>query len=503
LEHEIRRSQERTQQSYQQHPYRTHAWTSCQPARLETVARLFGLDAASADHCRVLELGCGDGGNLVPMGIAHPESTFVGVDLAPVHVEAGRELIADLDIRNVELHAASFVDFETGAGHFDYVIAHGLMSWITPELQELLFERIRGLLARTGVAFVSYNTHPGWSMQLAIRDMLRHHSAGVNDVDEVLERSRILLDTLIATVPGKEKAYRDHLESIGAVARNPDRRYYFVHEYLEDENHPFFVRDFVRRAEAHALGYLGDADLIDFEIDNMPVESSTPLRQLAPDRIGQVQTLDYAVNRRFRQSLLCHGSTPREDEPDLSRVEQMYVLSSLQPDAPPVDVAGAGTAAFSDRHGRTIEVDQPLAKGALDHFVTHSPAMLSFDALVEKVGGSGVDAEDRRLLSAILGRLFLADMIELRASPPCWATRLPDRPRASALVRYCAERESNTTSLRHRTLALEEPAVREVLRMLDGSRTRSQLAAELADRLAPEEIDRILELAVRNGVLCP
>ena len=243
-----RESQQSALESYERIPYQTNPWTSSRPEQLECHARLHGIEAAPADDCRLLELGCGDGGNIIPLAVAHGRSTFVGVDLAQVHIDAGAALIETLGLDNLRLAAGSFVDFEDPGGPFDYIIAHGLMSWVTPHLQELLFSTCKRLLARDGVAFISYNTYPGWYMQHSIRELLHHHNRGIDDGEVALERSRRLLDVLIQTVPERESAYRDYLEAIGAVARNPDRKYYFAHEYLEDENHPFYVRDFIERA---------------------------------------------------------------------------------------------------------------------------------------------------------------------------------------------------------------------------------------------------------------
>jgi hypothetical protein len=387
------------------------------------------------------------------------------------------------------------------AGEFDYVIAHGLMSWVTPHLQERLFETMRRLLAPLGIAFASYNTYPGWYMQHSIRELLRHHNRGVDDVELALDRSRELLDALIATVPGSEDAYRTYLESVGAVARNPERRYYFAHEYLEDENHPFYVRDFIERAAQHGLDCLGDADLVDMELENMPEEPSARLEQLAGTRAERLQMLDYAVNRKFRQSLLCRTGVEIPELPDLASISGMHVASSLEPDERPVPAEGDDVARFSDRHGRSVDVDQPIVKAALLHLADHPSTMPAFGELIGRSGHADADEEQRRILALILVRLFLADVIELRASPPCWATGLPDRPRASPLVRLHAEAGGTTTSLRHRSVALDNEAVCAVLALLDGSRTRAELATALADQLASAEIDLILELAVRNGVL--
>lgn len=505
-----RRAVERAQQSYERIPYQTNPWSSSQPAHIESTAKLWGVEAASADHCRVLELGCGDGGNIIPLAIAHPRSSFVGIDLAKVHIDTGKGLADELGVGNLRLEACSFVDFEDDVGAFDYIIVHGLMSWVTPNLQELLFATCKRLLAARGVAFISYNTYPGWFMQHSIRQLLRHHNRHIDDSEVALERSRQLLDVLIQTVPEGESAYRDYLESIGAVARNPERKFYFAHEYLEDENHPFYVRDFIERAGQHGLQYLADADLVDMELDNMPSEPADLLEAIAEDRAHRLQILDFAVNRKFRQSLLCHEDQPMREQPDVARVKEMYVESTLDPAEPDPNIESANAVGFSDRHGRTIEVDQPIVKAALIRFCEISRQPIAFEELLtwarQRVGsrvkrGSEQDLQERDALALILCRVHMADMVGLRASPPCWALEAGERPKASPITRLAASRGQRTISLRHRQLALDNQAVRDVLEVLDGTRDRAAILAHFGGRLAAAELDEILDLSAQNAVL--
>jgi SAM-dependent methyltransferase len=460
----------------------------------------------------VLEIGCGDGGNLIPLAVAHPRSHFVGVDLAPVHIETARKLTAELELGNVELFADSFVGWGAGQAPFDYVIAHGLLSWVTPALQDRLLDACAKLLSPRGVAFVSYNTHPGWAMQHSIREVMRHHTRGVADIEEAVARARTLLDVLIATVPGREAAYREHLQSIGAVARDPARRHYFAHEYLESENHPFYVRDFVERAAAHGLVYVADADLVDCELDNMPDEPRSRLAGLADDGPGRLQMLDFVVNRKFRQSLLVHQRNAPLPEPDWRRISRMYVTSALATDDPTTRVAGPGTMQFADRHGRTLELDQPVAKAALIRFVEDSAQPIAFDDLLEwawrRAGarprpGSEEESAERMLVALVFGRLLSAGMAEVQASPPAWALEPGDRPRASVLARRAARLGAPTASLRHRSVALDNEAVCAVLARLDGTRDRTALARELAGQVGPSEIGTILDLAAQKALLLP
>jgi SAM-dependent methyltransferase len=507
-----RASVESTHASYERIPYQSNPWTSAQPVKLETIAHFFGLEPAPAARARILEIGCGDGGHLVPLAYAYPDAHFVGLDLGETHIASANAFARSLELSNVRLRAESFVDFEDEAAPFDYVMAHGLMSWITPSLQKLLLETCKRLLAPSGIAFVSYNTYPGWGMQESIREILRHHNRGIDDLDLRIERSVALLDTLLATVPLAEEAYRKYLESVGKIARDPTRRYYFAHEYLEDENHPLYVRDFIERANQAGLGYLGDADMVDVEIDNMPEESSSLLDALVEGPLHRLQVLDFAVNRKFRQSLLCHAEVTLRKTPDLDRAASMYAVSRLGVDGGAEDPAGDAVMSFSDRHGRTIEVDQPLVKAALLRFVEVDQQPIHFDELVDwamrRLGRSPDRddpsvAEEVRALALILARIFHADMAELCVSPPCWATAAGARPTASLLARQRAARGEPTTSLRHRTVALDNDLVCEVIQLLDGSRDREAILAHFEGSLPAQELEKILTRTVHNALLLP
>jgi len=505
-------SQRSTKESYERIPYRGSAWPGCRPPRLETIARLYGIDAASADHCRVLEIGCGDGANLTPLAVAHPDSDFVGLDLAEIHVARGRALTAELGLANLRFETGSFTDLEAGAGPFDYVIAHGLMSWVTPSLQMHLFDSCKRVLAPTGVAFISYNTWPGWSMRHVIRSMLQQHCRWIASIEERVARAREILAALVESVPPTEAGYREQIESVAAVASNPEREHYFAHEYLEDENHPFYVRDFVEQAASRGLRYLADAELVDAQLDALPVEQARPLHRVAHDAVDRMQVLDFALNRKFRQSLLCHAEQQPDAEPDLRRVAGCFVTSSLTPLAPDPEITGAGSLELSAGSGRSVEIDQPLVKAALMRFCEIGRQPIAFDSLLQwsyaRIGAAAPTREteceaDRDLLCGVLGQLFLVDLVDLQTSPPCWALEAGERPTASPLVRLDAARSDRTTSLRHRSLRLDDANVREVLVRLDGRRDRGDLARELGALLTREQLDEIVRLAAAKALLLP
>src|SRR4051812_19424690 len=94
------------------------------PERMATLATMYGLAPPPVDHCRVLELGCGDGGNIVPLAFVFPHSTFLGVDLSSTAIDHGNEMLTRLGLKNAELRAQDLMEFPADAGTFDYIVVH-------------------------------------------------------------------------------------------------------------------------------------------------------------------------------------------------------------------------------------------------------------------------------------------------------------------------------------------------------------------------------------------
>ena len=115
--------------SYNDVPYTSSPDPARHPDRLATLGRLLGIDVAAVTTCRVLELACGDGANLVPIAAALPGATFVGFDFAAQPVARAQRMIRELDLQNVRVLELDLRDVPRDFGTFDYIIAHGLYSW--------------------------------------------------------------------------------------------------------------------------------------------------------------------------------------------------------------------------------------------------------------------------------------------------------------------------------------------------------------------------------------
>jgi len=222
----------------------------------------------------VLEIGCADGGNLVPLAVVYPESTLVGIDLSQVQIAEGQETVRALGLTNIELGRQSVLDVTAQLGAFDYVICHGVYSWVPADVQQKILEVCKKNLAPQGVAYVSYNTYPGWHMRGMIRDMLQYHVQPFTLPAMKVRQARNLLDFLGKAAGSPKKGsdpgsqggqtpfsanpYSLLLENeLESFRRSSDS--YLFHEHLEEVNEPIYFHQFIDKAAGHGLRYLGEA----------------------------------------------------------------------------------------------------------------------------------------------------------------------------------------------------------------------------------------------------
>src|SRR5208282_3828660 len=187
--------------SYDQIPYPARPFAETHPDRLAAIGMLFGMQVPPIDHCRVLELGCARGGNLIPMAEQLPGSQFIGIDLSPVQIAEARGLAEDAGLKNAQFHCMDILDFGAAFGEFDYIICHGVFSWVSRQVQDKILEICASRLMPQGVAYVSYNTYPAWHTRGMIRDMMCYHVSHVTDSQARIREARSLLEFLVQSTP--------------------------------------------------------------------------------------------------------------------------------------------------------------------------------------------------------------------------------------------------------------------------------------------------------------
>lgn len=178
--------------SYEDLLYEGVALPGTHPQHLALIGRLAGMEPAPANRCRVLELGCGTGGNIVPMAYGLPGSEFTGIDLSPAEIDYAQGFADELGLKNLTLRQMDIRDVEASGGEYDYIIAYGVYSWVPQDVQASLLRLCRKQLAPQGIALISYNVYPGWHMRMASRQMMMYHSMRFPPEERVREALNVL-----------------------------------------------------------------------------------------------------------------------------------------------------------------------------------------------------------------------------------------------------------------------------------------------------------------------
>jgi methyltransferase-like protein len=427
-------------------------------------ATLFGLRPAPPGRCRVLELGCGDGANLIAMAVTAPRSEFVGIDLAAEPVAHGTAEAGALGLANVRLEQGDVAALPHDLGRFDYVIAHGLYSWVPLPVRDGLLAAVRALLVPHGVAYVSYNAYPGSYLRDMARDVLRFHIEHVDDPAQRIGQARSLMELIVAA--NREPALADYMRRL--LARPG---WAVFHDELAEVNTPVYFHEFAAHAGRHDLRFLAEAHLGDSRLGGLPAEVEAQLAQLPDDVLVREQYIDFVANRMFRQTLLCHADAPVRRELRVQDLLGMWVSSPAIP-APGADLDGPDPVTFALRGGEQVETADPAFKRLLARLGAGWPAAVR----VSELGGDRPQRVGEALLEAHAERI-----VELHVEPPAARATVSERPVASPLARrQAASGRALVTSLLHDELRIDELGARELLASLDGRRDREALGADAA-----------------------
>lgn len=448
-----------------------------EPDAMAAIAILHGLTPPSPLRCRVLELGCATGMNLVSMAFRMPKSKFVGVDLGRSHIESGRFVVSELGLQNVDLQLRSITDIGEADGLFDYIICHGVFSWVPPNVQDAILRICSQNLSEHGVAYVSYNTYPGWHRRGMLRDMLMFHDDPSLDPAERVARAREFASAIAASDPTNDTAHFAVLrEEVKELEKQRDT--HLFHEQLEPWNEPIYFSEFMRRASAHRLAYVADSH------SGVEPAAMAKLREKLGehfDHLRMEQYIDFVRGRPFRRTVLCHAAAKPTPEPVANGIHQLTIRARVAPaEASPEDAArGPGVTSFVTPEGVKVTTNNPLVIAILTSLMEATPEVVPFDALRRRVSerfaasGQPSEVDDETLASALLACTRGA-FVEFRVLPSALVSQPGQRPKANTLARWQALSFEEVTTLAHSYYKLAG-IERFLIAHLDGTKDRAQL----------------------------
>lgn len=310
---------------YNEVPYISKSFPNTHPNMMAVITGLYDFEAPNLNNARVLEIGCSFGGNIIPLAITYPEAQFIGLDLSDVQIKEGQKLIKRFGLDNITLEHMNIMDYNDNFGKFDYVICHGVFSWVPKEVQIKILQVIKSVLTENGLASISYNTNPGWKDLSIARDIMRWNQKNLKvtgqDIVKHGKKNLEILKEYSALENGTKKKL-SHILSKSS--------YYLYHEYYEEFNEAFYLYEFQELLQQYGLSHISDTDL----------EKTLPIHWDKSDEVEDIlsffspiekeQYYDFLYNRQFRVSIVTHAATKINIERtvDKNNLEKIYYRAS-------------------------------------------------------------------------------------------------------------------------------------------------------------------------------
>lgn len=350
---------------YDELPYHSGPVPWATPEGLALTSLLHGGPRTPTANYRVLELGCGDGTHLIALAKGRPDAEFVGLDGSIQHIETARARAIGLD--NLCFVHADLRDATAKTdGRFEYILAHGVLSWVPDDVRDAILGLHRTRLARGGLVYLNYNAKPGWNIRGMVREFLLAQTEPTRmpaDARSLRARTEAAMGRaaqLSATLEGGEHPYSRLLAQEFQVVATGDPSY-IAHEYLSAENHAYWRSEFAALAATHGLEIVADAD---FARPGGRGEPDLDAWLAAEGILGRAleDTSDLLRYRQLHSPVLAVAPwIPRP--PTLDELGAMFLASALAEcegrDAVPTEFRHAG--------GQTVEVtDAAMREGLLE-----------------------------------------------------------------------------------------------------------------------------------------
>jgi methyltransferase-like protein len=425
------------------------------------------------------------------MAIDLSESQFIGIDLAPSAIAAGQALVTNLNLSNIHLECGDVTALNrAGLGYFDYIIAHGLYSWVPEPVRKSILTTCSEMLTPQGIAYISYNAYPGNHMCDLVRGLMRFQTANLTDAQEKVRRARSVLRSL-ADSPAEPSTYRAILRAeLSRVMKSRDD--VFFHDDLSDVNQPFYLFEFVQETERFGLQFLGEASPGILNLSDYTAKTRARLTELEnASEIDREQYKDFLTGNGFRRTLVCREQIALSASLDSEAVSRLFVSCDAQPLVP---VGDSVTFRLPDQSEFTTA--HALVAAGLRYICSNWPCAVRFEEVLSEARASlgktdpGTVNDHARQLAEALLAAFKAGVVYLHTVPPKVVNKVSEKPLCSRLARLQIEQGDTATNQRHQTLPFTDEISRALVRLLDGTRDFDDLIRSLEQLRPPPSADQ-------------
>jgi len=442
---------------------------------MKVVAHLFGVSAPQTKSASVLEVGAGDGGNLIALACAYPTANFVGIDNSASAIARANAQVKVLGLTNIKFELIGIEAYRPSAGSVDYFIAHGIYSWVPDSIKTALLNLARHSLSVNGIGYISYNCYPGWHQRGLLREFMKFHISEIDSPKLQIAQARAAASYLAENATPKDLIYRlftsGERDTINSLTD-----WHLFHDHLEVNNDPRYFLDFVKELNQAGLGYLADSELFQMLPLDLPPQEQERLSKVAKDPLRLEQYLDFFRNRMFRRSLIVQGEHPVDREFKRESIASLWLRSKMK--------KTGDNPMFAHPNGGGITAPTAAIATALTILSEHFPDYIRFSDLIELSGVSNEMVLQQ--LAGVLLQGVISDLVEARTEVGTSAKIPKGTPDTSALARQQAAKLEPVT-----TFALDQVQLRKetnlLLTLLDGTKNVAMLASQLATKSAFRE----------------
>jgi len=481
--------------NYDSVPYPSFTFAKTSPERLATLAAVNGMKSADSRHCSYLELGCGDGTNLLAHAYVYPNARFLGLDLSQAHIDAANTSAAELGVNNAVFRQIDLMDLAPGElDQFDYIVAHGLFSWVPEPVRRRILKLYSEYLEPDGVGYISYNTYPGCHIREIANEIMRFHTRRIEAPMEKVSNGASILK-FIGDVAMRDSVYQQmlRLELEGMIDRRPEN---IFHDDLSAWNQPFYFYEFTEMLDESGMQYLSEAEMAEPTSENFSREALNVLTSISSDPIEREQYLDFIRCRRFRSTLFCRKNVKLDVDYLKDHLHEFYLSAQLKCDDDQFDLARRTAEKFVTTDGATVESDHPLTRAAIRYLSNRWSWSVGFNELIKKCGEMpGLTPElrsdsDVLQTSEFMIQMFRAGLVKLRRHSSFGVEEPGRRPRVSRFARWQIERGSRSvTTLNGLSLEPDNEIVKLIITLADGTRDQDEIVRSVIENLEVPEGD--------------
>ena len=487
--------------TYDSVPYPSYCYPQSSPAQLHAIAHLFGLKPVDFRKAKMLEIGCAAGGNILPLAARFPESSFLGIDLSTKQISEATDRVEKLGLKNIQFVAASMTEHHFKREKFDYIISHGVYSWIPEDVQDRLLEICGDTLSKNGVAYISYNTLPGWNAVKTVRDMMVWHSQNFSEPAQKIREARNMIKFVSDNIKHQSGPYKETLEAELKKLQTATDSYLF-HEHLEAVNAPCYFYEFADKAARHGLDYLGETGLPSMFLGNHNEAVSKTLSKIG-DPVRLEQYLDFITNRRFRTTLLVKKGAPVSRQLSSERLGNVFFIPQYRLEEPvsedTIDTLKELDLVHIGSKDQKVHVTGRLMCMAIIEMLKALPDRLSVKQIVERSSQylkGQKSATLEKEISDLLLEFVFKGIFNITSYQPDICTEVSEKPSAFLPAIVMGQSMDMLPNLHHEVVKLSNDH-RLVLQYVNGKNTVDKICEIIKGHIDKGE----LTLNVKNQPL--